>query len=141
MNYERLKSEMKILRVNKEKFTRELQHKDRADRSYFEHEIQDKDMLENILEIWTTSTKKDEETINEHWVKKIESLRKAFEKDKNNKNRKEEDTNKEHGETNAPLDNHAHTPENIRTSNDSRNRFKHAQPSNDSNRFIENRRN
>ena len=85
--------------------------------------------------------KKDEETINEQWVKKIESLRKTFEKDKNNKNQKEEDTNKEHGETNTPLDNHAHTPKNIRTSNDNRNRFKHAHPSNDSNRFIENRRN
>ena len=82
MNFQRIKAEMEILRIRKDNYYQELELKDQEDELYFEREIEDKEIRDNIHEIWNASTKKDEEAIEEKWVMKIEGVRKSFKKDK-----------------------------------------------------------
>ena len=82
MNHERLKSAMQVLQIRKTSYHNELQFQDKEDEEYLRRQITDTEVLDNVLEIWKTSTKKDEESIQEEWVKKNEGMRQNFEKDK-----------------------------------------------------------
>ena len=59
-------------------------HRDKEDEEYLRGDVSDAEVLENVLDIWKTSTKKDEESIHEEFVKKNEGMRENFEKDKQN---------------------------------------------------------
>ena len=49
---------------------------------YFRKEIEDDEVLENVLEIWYKSMKKDEESSNDKCTKNREAMRTKYEKDK-----------------------------------------------------------
>ena len=114
MNHERLKSEMQILQIRKSTYYNEMQHKDKEDEDFFRREITDPEILDNVLEIWNTSKKKDEEIVHEKWVKKNEGMRQNFEKDKE-KNRTTQQVEPEHREMSESIqtnveNTHAETP-------------------------------
>ena len=98
MGFQRMKSEMEIDKIRKDNYLQELEINDKEDIMYFKKEIEDPEVRENVIEIWKTSIKKDEYGIHDQWVKKIDSLRRAFEKDK--RTMSEYDTNERTVENN-----------------------------------------
>ena len=89
MNHERMKSHMQILAIRKESFMREIEQTKKEDEEYFRKEIEDDEVLENVLEIWYKSMKKDEESSNDKCTKNREAMRTKYEKDKEESRRKE----------------------------------------------------
>ena len=82
LNYDRMKSEMEVLKIRRDNFSNELKEEDTDNKKYFENNIPDKDVLKGVLEIWNKSIKRDEEQVQEKWVHKIESVKKDFQRDK-----------------------------------------------------------
>ena len=83
LNYDRMKSEMEVLKIRRDNFSNELKQEDTDNKKYFENNMPDKDVLEGVLEIWNKSIKRDEEQVQEKWVHKIESMKKDFQRTKN----------------------------------------------------------
>ena len=111
MNYERMKSQMQILNIRKESYMREIEQIKKEDEEYFRNEIEDVDVLENVLEIWHKSMKKDEENSDDQCRKNREAMRRNYEKDK------EELRKKEARSTSQPAENREINPSRNSTSN------------------------
>ena len=82
LEYQNMRTEMEILQIRRDEFRSRLRVGDDNVNSYFNSSIDDESVRKEVEKLWSDCIKKDKEHIESKWVKKIESLRVALEKDK-----------------------------------------------------------
>ena len=82
ISIQKLKGETEFLQCRRDEFRRRIKNGDSNFTSFVRNNIPNEDVFQEVMTVWNSALRVDEEKVDELQIKKTESLRKAHQKDK-----------------------------------------------------------